>query len=82
MNKIYPRVIGLEAPYGRGVGIDYYDVPANRDLGNSLCTIPHWCVGIAAVDDLELVAVHMPRVPTTVEIIDHNFDTLFRLLAV
>lgn len=41
-----------------------------------LGTVPHWGVGGAAVDDLELVAVHVPWVAASIEVIDYNFDAV------
>ena len=78
MNEKDSRVISLEAPDGGGVGVDEYDVPANRNLGNFLGSIPYGRVYVSAIDDLELVAVHVPRVTACVEIVDHYFYTMLR----
>jgi hypothetical protein len=76
MNKENSWVISLEAPDGGGVGVDHYDVSADWNLGYFLRTIPHRSVCISAIHDLELVAVHVPRMTATVEIIDYYFYTV------
>jgi hypothetical protein len=64
----------LEAPDDRGIGIDEYNVSTNGHCGYRLLAVPHGRVGLASVDDLELVAMHVPWMAAGVEIVDHNFD--------
>lgn len=76
MNQKHARIISGESPHRARVRIHHNGIPSYGDITHSLCSIPHWCICRRAVDDLELVAVHVPRVGTRVEIIDDYFDAV------
>jgi len=76
MNKEHAWIIGLEAPDGRRVGIDEDGVAAYGYLRKGLCAIIHGLVGGTSVDDLELVAMHVPRMAAGIEVIDHYFNNV------
>jgi hypothetical protein len=76
MNKEHAWIIGLEAPDGRRVGIDEDGVAAYGYSRKGLCAIIHGLIGGTSVDDLELVAMHVPRMAAGIEVIDHYFNTL------
>jgi hypothetical protein len=79
MHQKHPRIISCESPHRTRIRIHHDGIPTHGDVPHSLCPIPHWCIGRRAVDDLELVAVHMPRVGTRVKIIDYYFDAVCAL---
>jgi hypothetical protein len=76
MHQKHPRVISRESPHRTRVRIHHNGIPTYGDIPHCLRPIPHGCIGRRAVDDLELVAVHVPRVRTRVEIIDYYFDAV------
>jgi hypothetical protein len=76
MHQKHPRVISRESPHRARVRIHHNGIPTYGDIPHSLRPIPHGCIGRRAVDDLELMAVHVPRVRTRVEIIDYYFDAV------
>ena len=76
MNQKHSRVVGLETPDSRGVCVNENDISASWHRGYGLCAVPHRCVGISSEDDLELVAVHVPRVAASVEVVDHDLNTI------
>lgn len=76
MNQKHSRVVGLETPDDRRIGVDKHDVSPNGDCGYSLRAVPHRRVCVSSVDDLELMAVHVPRVASGVEVVDHNLNTI------
>jgi hypothetical protein len=81
MHQKHPRIISRESPHRARVRIHHNGIPTHGDIPYSLRPIPHGCVGRRAVDDLELVPVHVPRVGTRVEIIDYYFDAVVCALA-
>jgi hypothetical protein len=76
MNKEDAWIIGLEAPDGRRIGIDKDGVAAYGHLRKGLCAIIHGRVGGTSVDDLELVAMHVPGMAAGIEVIDNYFNAL------
>jgi hypothetical protein len=80
MYQKHPRIISRKSPHRTRIRIHHNRIPPHRNIPYSLCPIPHWRVGWRAVDDLELVAVHVPWVGTRVEIIDYYFDTIIYTL--
>ena len=80
MYQKHPRIISREAPHRTRIRINHNRVPAHGDIIHNLCAVPHRCVSWGAVDDLELVAVHVPRVGARVEIIDYHFDAVLMLV--
>lgn len=77
MNKEDAWIVGLKPPDSRRVGIDKDDVAAYRHLRKLLRAVPHGRVSGTPIDDLELVAMHVPRVTTSIEVIDYDFNTIF-----
>jgi len=77
MNKEDSGIVSLEAPYGRGVGVDHHDVPTDRNLRHLLCPVPHSCVFIPVIHDLKLMAMHVPRMASGIVIVNYDFDALF-----
>jgi hypothetical protein len=80
MHQKHPRIISSESPHRTRVRIHHDGIPAHGNGTYRLCPIPHGCVLWRAVDDLELVAVHVPWVGTCVKIIDYYFDAVRVLL--
>jgi hypothetical protein len=80
MHQKHPRIISSKSPHRTRVRIHHNGIPAHGNGTHRLCPIPHGCVLWRAVDDLELVAVHVPWVGTRVEIIDHHFDAIYTLV--
>jgi hypothetical protein len=76
MDQKHPRVISRESPHRARIRIHHNGIPTHGDIPHSLRPIPHGCIGRRAVDDLELVAVHVPWVRARVAIIDYYFDAV------
>ena len=74
MDQVYSRVGSLEPPYRRSIGIYHNYIPPHRDLRYRLAAIPHGCVCVAAIDDLELVAVHVPWMGAGVIVVNNYFN--------
>jgi hypothetical protein len=81
MNQKHSRVVGLETPDNRGVSVDEHGVSANWHWGYGLCAVPHRGICVSSVNNLELVAMHVPRVAAGVEIVDHDLNTIRYLVS-
>ena len=76
MDQKHSRVVSLETPDSRGVGVNENDISTNWHSGCGLCAVPHRRICVSSEDDLELVAVHVPRVAAGVEVVDHDLNTV------